>query len=449
MTTTPNHTIPANGSTLTSLLNEFHTAASRTAGMEMERFLVKSDNSLPSAQEHDEFYRALYDTIGDSTSVETGAHMIEIKTGIHDDPLDMSGELNAHLSTCKRLAEQFGLLVVPSSDMKGYTPHALLQNPVSRVDPVTSKVRRAYEMPKAYLKQGWDHMAAYGCSTTSIQLTHSVTDADHLYRWAKVHSAMAPLYYAVFENRTRQDDHRHTALAVRRSLGRQGLIADYVFNARNAEDFVNQYAQFVTNTKMLTMLDDKGQDYMLARPMKFDDLPEENRTLGNLLQAASCSWNVCKIRAVVDEDSLPTGNMSLKHLLIEARDMDVSDKAVPAIAGWFFALTESDDSLAQAEYALESLGIPVLSNPQLAGERSNVALNLIERSQGYLDLPYGDRTLRDAVREVILPILRASGDPGNALPLWKDVAASSAPAFRVAETEPATPELFLNPCVRL
>ncbi|HEY8189622.1 MAG TPA: hypothetical protein VIF12_02985, partial [Micavibrio sp.] len=220
MTTISNHKLPVNAKAFGNAIKSFHAATqSRTAGMEMERFILKPASAgyvLPDTALHDTFYKALHERIGDDTSVEAGAHMIEIKTGVHHDPQSLCVEMNSHLATCKEVAAECGLIVVPSSDLAGYSAETLVQNLVGRIDPVTDKVRRTHELPKAYIENGWGHIAKYSCSTTSIQLTHSVEDSDKLYRWAKIHSAMMPLYYAAFENRTRSADGSHTALATRR-----------------------------------------------------------------------------------------------------------------------------------------------------------------------------------------------------------------------------------------
>ncbi len=451
MTTIKAFDIPVSAPQLAEAMLDHSSTKPRLAGIEMERFLLTLDGELPTPEQHDAFYIDLKRLLGESASVETGSHAIEIKTEPESDPVSLSADLARKIEVLKHVAFRHDLIIQQSSDLPGYMTRQLAANVISRIDPVTHAVRRAYELCRAYERSGLNHVSAYSCTTTSLQFTHSVPDADQLHRFYRIHAAMMPLYYAIFENRTRVNG-VHTAMAARRELGSQGLIPSYVFEAADGHDFVRKYVDNVLNRRMVTALSPDGQDFTLERPTRFTDLPEDQRTLGNLLQAASFAWNVCKIRPVLDEQALAQGDIALTHLLLEARDMDVSEKAIPAIAGWFFALTESEETLTAAEEFLEYLGIPVRSAPLQAGDMANTALRRIENRQEYLNLPYGDMglALRDMVGQLILPILNDSGDPANAAPLWKEAAASAAPYFRVQpQALPALSTPFTAQDIRL
>jgi hypothetical protein len=244
---------------------------------------------------------------------------------------------------------------------------------------------------------------------------------------------MMPVYYAALENRIRKDG-VHEGLMQRRMMGDRGLVAPYVFAAKDGEDFVDRYVAAVQKNQMLTMLDRKGQDTELPRPMTFGELDPDSRTLCNLQHAASVSWNVCRIKPIVDREASKVGDIQLSNLLLEVRDMDVSRAAVPAIAGWLHKLTGSDSALEEAEMRLEALGVAVLSNPKMAGLRTVAALAEIEKSSRTLDTVFGDpaagTTVRDAVRQVILPMLASGNDTPEALELWGRVATSQTPVFR-------------------
>lgn len=410
-------------------------AQQRTIGMEMERFILHADGSLPDAAAHESFYLRLRQLLDDKVSVEPGAHMIEIKTGVHIDAAALTTELRNHMNTVDRTAKESGLIVVATSDLPGFSPDRLARNLIARIDPETGKTRRVWELMKAYESNGWHAIGRWGCGTTSIQLTHSVQDADTLLRWSRVHAALSSLYYAVFENRTRTAGTVHDGIRLRRLMGERGLVASYVFNARSGADFVDRYVDAIAQNRLLTILDDKGQDSPLPHPASFREIPPHAQTLGNLLQAASFSWNTCKIKPIIDDAALARGQIRLQNLLLEVRDMDVSAAAVPAIAGWFATLTESDARLREAEDRLESLGVPVRSNPALAGTRTHAAIAAVENDPACLRTVFGDAargtTLRDAVTQLVLPMLEGYAPAGEALPLWQAAARAQTPPFRV------------------
>ncbi len=443
MTKVNNYQVQANGEDLGKAIKNYHKSSGpRTMGMEMERFLLRRDGKLPDIQDHDALYMALRKALHDKASVEPGSHMIEIKTGVHEHADTLSRELLMNLDILKTEAERLGLAVTPASDFPGFPAPVLSGNLISRIDPETGKTRRVWEMMKAYEQNGWTDIANWGCGTTSIQLTHSVEDADTLHRWTRVHAALSPLYFSVFENRQRSPQGIHEGIRLRRLMKERGLIAGYVFKAEDGVDFVDKYIEFILANQLLTTLDEKGQDIALARPAAFNDLPAADRTLGTLLQSASFYWNICKVKLILDESLLQTGEIKLENLLLEVRDMDVSDAAVPAIAGWFSTLTESETSLFEVEARLESMGVPVCSNPALAEKRTKDALIAVESDPRYLETIFGDADqgtiLRDAITQIVLPMLRNSGDPAHAIPLWEAAAASKAPPFR-AMTPLATP----------
>ena len=64
-----------------------------TAGLEMERFILNADGTLPDTIQHDCLYKSLHRKLADKVSVEPGAHMIEIKTHPHTDAAALSKDL--------------------------------------------------------------------------------------------------------------------------------------------------------------------------------------------------------------------------------------------------------------------------------------------------------------------------------------------------------------------
>lgn len=406
----------------------------RTVGMEMERFILREDGGLPDAKTHDVLYLALRKSLGDNASVEPGAHMIEIKTGVHKDAVSLNREMSETFAALKKETAAAGLKIADTSDLPQFPLTDLRNNLISRIDPETGKTRRVTEIMSAYEKNGWTDNANWGCGTTSIQLTHSVEDIDQLHRWARVHAAMSPLYFAAFENRARANGNVHEGIRLRGLMKERGLVAEYVFSAKDGSDFAEKYVDFVLQNKLLTTLDENGQDVILPQPTAFRDLPESQQTLGNFLQAASFSWNVSKIKLIVDEDALEKGEVRLGNLLLEARDIDVSDRAVLAVAGWFCALTESELTLSEAEIRLEQIGIPVVSNPKVAAERTRAALDAVQNDPRYLETAFGDPAkgikVRDAIAEIVLPIFKSGGDPAGAADIWKEVAKSQKPYFK-------------------
>ncbi len=425
--------IPATGEELARAIKSYRSDSPVTAGMEMELFLLNRDRSLPTPQTHDKFYKSVRQSLGDRISVEPGAHMIELKSGVHRDAVLLTKDLLGVLGQVTEHAAAHGLQVQPSSDLPGFPVGQLAANLVSRTDPETGKVRRVREIVDACKTHGWTNISDWGASTTSIHYTHSVADAGQMHRYAKVHAAMMPVYYAALENRTRENG-VHDGLRLRRMMGARGLVAPYVFTAEDGNDFADRYVAAVQSNQILTMLDRGGHDAALPRPMTFRELEPEARNVGNLMHAASASWNVCRIKPIIDQRAARSGNLGLSDLLLEVRDLDVSREAVPAIAGWLQTLTRSESALSEAEIRLETLGVPVISNPRAAGLRTVAALAAVEISPRTLDTHFGDPrrnlTVRDAVEQVILPMMASDQSSASALGLWTTVAASPTAVFK-------------------
>lgn len=80
--------------------------ATRTVGMEMERFILKEDGTLPDARTHDVLYIALRKSLGENASVEPGAHMIEIKTGVHKEAVSLHREMSETFAALRREAKE-------------------------------------------------------------------------------------------------------------------------------------------------------------------------------------------------------------------------------------------------------------------------------------------------------------------------------------------------------
>ncbi|MCI5059458.1 MAG: hypothetical protein MRY79_00135 [Alphaproteobacteria bacterium] len=420
-------------------VKSFSSSSPRTAGVEMERFMLKSDGSLPDKTLHDILYTNLFERLGKSgVSVEPSAHMIEIMSKPHTDADSVVQEMRNNISVLHEEAGRLGLEVVPSSDLPNIPLDRLLHNFVNKVDPVHKIVRRAYELPHAYKKHGWDNIMTYSCTTTSMHFTHSVQNANQLHRWAKVHYALSPLYYTIFENRTRDAKGKHAALSRRKELGERGLVADYVFDSYDGDEFIERYVQFVSDTVMPAILDEKGNNETLEKPLKFDELPQDRHTLGNFLQAASFAWNVCKLKPIIDPESLEGGDLRLKNLLLEVRDFDSSEGSLPVIAHWLCALTQSEENLVAVENALEELGMPICTDPKYAKEKINEALAGVESTRGYLNIPYGTRengTLRDLIGKIVLPVLIRSGGNVEQIKTWHKISKASDSIFRAVDKQ--------------
>ena len=424
---------PATGDDLGRAMKSFSNKGPVTAGMEMEVFLLTGTGGLPNADQHNRLYGSLRRELGDSVSVEPGAHMVELKSGVHQAARPLSDDLLAVFGRVQGHADNHGLKVQAGSDLPGFTAAQLTGNLVSPVDPETGAVRRAPTMVETCKRVGWGAVADWGCSTTSIHYTQSVQDADQLHRLSKIHAALAPVYYAAFENRERENG-VHGGLRLRRQMGQRGLIAPAVFDAADGDDYVDRYVAATMKNQMITRLDAEGYDAALPRPMAFGELPREEQTVGNWLQAASTTWNFTKVKLIPDEEALKDKRVSLAHLLLEVRDFDVSRSGVPAIAGWLHAVGSSEERLAEAETRLEALGVPVVSDPKRAGVLSTRTLLAVETDPRTLETPFGHGfTARDAVRQVIVPMLHGAGNPAGSLDLWQDVAAARTPVFRAGQ----------------
>ncbi len=399
-----------------------------TKGMEMEHFLLKRDGSLPNASLHDKFYVSAKRALGDDVSAEPGAHMIEIKTHPHDNHADLISNLKKNLRTLKNVANIHSLKILNTSDIPNIPIQQIRENLASKKDPASGQVRRV-EVLEDLINGGLKQFQDYVLRTTSIQLTHSIKDIDKMHRWAKIHCALMPIYYTVFENRTRTGK-THDALNIRRSLGEQGLIASYIFQAEDGEDFAEKYVEYVANTDMYTVFDENGDNQTVIPPVKFINLPKEKQTLGNFMKAASYNWGVCKIKPSIDNEALEKRNIALSNLLLEVRDFDTSEKGANIISEWLCTLTENEENLIEIEARLEDAGIPICTDPTKALKLIRESLYEVETKENYLDTSYGENsTLRDAIKEVMIPMTRSSKHAKT----WLNISNSTKPPFKEEE----------------
>jgi len=421
-------------SDFTRALQEYQQVAQDvTYGMEMEKFIIKYNGELPDAYLHDEFYKSLAEILKDKVSVEPGAHMIEIKTGVHKDSRSLETELNKFLKILKKKAKKHKLKVLDSAEISNADPEELKKNFVSLKDPFTGHVRRAPSIMEAYTKLGFGAIVDYAMNSTSVHFTHSTKNMNELHRWAKVHSAFMPLYYAVFENRQRTADGYHTTMYLRKNMQDRCLLLDYPFKAVDGDDLARKYVEYVENTTLYSKLDKNGDDKTLEKTETFLTLPEEEKTLGNFLQAASFQWGVCKIKPTIDEGALKNGQLKFSNLLLEVRDFETSDQSVSAVAGWLGNFVMTEENLLEAESRLEDLGIPVVSNPEEAHKLIKYSLdNIGSFSNRFLDTSIGGKgaTLRTMVNEIILPMLKHSNATNEVFKQWTEISTATEAPFK-------------------
>jgi hypothetical protein len=70
----------------------------------------------------------------------------------------------------------------------------------------------------------------------------------------------------------------------------------------------------------------------------------------------------------------------------------------------------------------------------LAEKRTQAALKAVETDPRYLETVFGNpacgTTLREAITQIILPMLKNSGDPLRAQSLWEAAVVSKTPPFK-------------------
>lgn len=452
MTHINNHLEKANLNSIKNALTGFSAKfnSTVTAGMEVEKFLMKEDGSLPNAKDNDALYVDLLNELGDKTSTEPGSHMMEVKSAAHSCGRTIGADLLDKIGTLREIAASHKIKLLDTSDMPTHVSiQSLRDNLVSMKDPITKLVRRGPEIIQSCKDRNFNEIVDYTVSTSSVHFTHSTRGIDQLHRWAKVHSTLMPLYYAVFENRERNEG-KHSAMEVRGNMGDRFLISDYIFQAKDGEDFAEKYIEFVTNSPMYSILDAKGQDKAFSEATTFNDLPEEEKTIGNFLQAASFNWGVCKVKPIIDTEALHQGEFKLSNLLLEARDFDAADESIPVISNWLYTLVKSEENLLEIENRLEDIGVPILSNPEEALELVKKSLQEVgSENSEYLETAIGNKnnSLRDLIKQVILPIAN-NNMCQTSLNNWKDIANSEKPIFNKAENtktyKPAIGDLNLK-----
>jgi hypothetical protein len=266
----------------------------------------------------------------------------------------------------------------------------------------------------------------YPVSNVAVHFTHGAHSLRHAFEMSRVQAALLPFFFILTENRPPYMHDRpervmhHTGLRARLALNtlthenhqRRGLLPDFLFAARDENDFVARLIDRVMNAPMLAYYNHAGRFTPVAPGEKLSPMAMQGKGPQNVAQfelAMSEFWWSFKYK-------LPRGNRA--GLFHELRDFDSGPEVVNNIALIGGMLSLNDAARADMIRRLERrYGIPVMSDPETARKvirhnmrgvyhRGNPAIHT-DAGTEHMQIPFGARghTMLDFLRTDLLPML--------------------------------------------
>lgn len=396
-------------------------------GSEVEYVVTTAQSNLIDVPAHDRLKDALA-VAGVSVSDEPLASIFEVKTGAHQQAEAMIGEM-------RQLHETFAACVRDEGyqpAQTGYLGHVSLQDAMDHRIPS----ERADGLLEHFIQNGQDICARQPLMTTSVHLSVSYADMDHLYEMGKILMVLTPSLTALCENTGGVSDGQAVAfnptakIRLSQKDGRGGL-SPVITAATSPEDLMQRQADHIFTTPMMMHLDESGAMQITdpeGRHPTMRDLQHRGlNTQSNALLSESMQYHMLKITSLRDS----FGRMNGKRLEIRMADngpfqhdfMALVGEAIGLNPAFRTGLTQKLQQSGLDPYAAET------------GQAANDALAAVAGNRaGAMDMKIGNTTV-GAVTTMLLDSLEdhyASTAPRA----MESVAA----ARRVLNgTQPATP----------
>lgn len=266
----------------------------------------------------------------------------------------------------------------------------------------------------------------YPVSNVAVHFTHGARTLRHAFEMSRLQAALLPFFFILTENRPPYMNDRperimhhtgiraHLALNTRTPANNQqrGLLPDFLFAARNEDDFIARMVDTVLAAPMIAYYDHNGTFTPVAPGEKLFPMAMQGKGPQNVAQfelAMSEFWWSFKYK-------LPRGNRG--GLFHELRDFDSGPEVVDNIALIAGMLALNDSARADMIKRLERrYGIPLMSDPETARtiirrnlrgayHRGNPSMHP-DAGTAHMQIPFGARghTMLEFLRADLLPML--------------------------------------------
>lgn len=371
-------------------------------GVEIEYHIQDNIDGGPA---HDGRVRLLKDAMrqrGFSVDDEIGAHMIEVKTQAYElaDARQLMNDIDAIQAAITEEAAALGLSPLATANMPGLTVERAMENLIQPTNAEPERGLRARMMMAAIREQGMGELIPFPLLSTSAQASVTARNPEHLYDMAQRHYKLLPFLMAALHNRAPEgdDDTRHGGIAVRRMMGRRGLMPMAFTRSLSAEDYVAKTLETAYERPMMCYIDAQGQFNAAAADEKTTMQTLQAKGLATAANAAlsqSMDWHAVKIKTV-------PGTPVIRA---EMRDIDTGADNAKVLAAINALMNmdpecgrDIDSTLAGYGYA----GAPVCYADMLARDMKRVE----ENGDAGINIRYGHGFMNYFAREFVGILMR-------------------------------------------
>ncbi len=330
---------------------------------------------------------------GDFARNEPTSEMLEIGSdpGKPDSLKDIIDDSNAKIACLSQKAADIGLKRSYFQDLPNVTAKELLQNivPVERYQAFFAPPRKDMEA-----------VAAYFSVCKSDQVSVSYHDPDHMLENIRRLYYLAPVIFMLTDNGSGFDEgvkfSGHAGMRHRASLGTRGGCPDYVFAAKNGDEYLQSHIANVMNNPLFVYYDEDGKLIRLpsGKWESFNTLKAKGlNTATNYFFSESILWPDVKIAALRNKKD------EVVNHRYEARMIGVGihqhQSALLIIAGLAFnpLFAEKTDRL------LKSFGFDPADPNTTRAHLMQAYKDAREHDNAFLNIPYGTRHMIDFTKK--------------------------------------------------
>ena len=369
------------------------------SGFEEEIIVYQPGGGLASPETNIALERTMkrHGITDDNSSLEPGAHQMEIKTGAHTSVTSTLNELLRHRQRLNASLDELGSVRCPypippnvdgqttlnnlitdwpAADKQGYEIRGERQRELMRAFTMHSNDGRLFSAPPVgdSLYHGLPEPTHYPTENTSVQATFGSTDWDTHLDIKRISQALLALHFNLLDSHPpfvkghEWHFNKHQGLAARLALGKYGVITELPFQAVDGYDYFRRLVEDSFTRPMMTY-PDENMNYRIAEQGKLPtikqwfagDIPPGAPVTPNGMafdMAFKQSWPTCKDK-----------RFSGECLADEKRDMGNGPATPTLAAALYWPLTVSQDFRNTLADILETdVGIPVRTDPNGAYE---------------------------------------------------------------------------------